>query len=105
MSLDSFSKQPYEVFSISASFVSNLGDSETIEIGSSAVTAVDKVGNDATDDVIVSGTKAVTDGVMRVQITAGTVALSPYKITFRSVTNATPANKYELDVTMKVKEL
>ena len=105
MALDNFTKQPYEVFWISASFVNDLGSSEAIVIGSSAVTAMDSAGVDVTSSIIVSGTESVLGQTLRAQIQAGLETLSPYKITFRITTDAVPVNKWEKDVAMKVKEL
>ena len=106
MALDKFEKQPYEVFWISASFANDYGASEAIVIGSSTVTVTNTDGVDATADVIVAGTASAngTQG-MKVQVTGGSEDNSPYKITFRSVTDSTPANKWEKDIKMTVKEL
>ncbi|MCK5681163.1 hypothetical protein KAI46_10185 [bacterium] len=107
MALDSFSKQAYEVFWISSSFANDLGTSEAIVISSSAVTVTDKDGTDVTSDVIVAGTLSCdsTVQITQVQIKGGDEAASPYKITFRIVTDSSPANKWENDIKMKVKEL
>lgn len=105
MASSKFVKQPYEMFWVSASFANVLGSSEAIVQATSTVTAVDKDGNDATTDVLVSGTATADGQVAKVQVKAGTEALSPYKITFRIVSDASPADKWEHDVTMKVKEL
>jgi len=105
--MDSFSKQAYEVFWISSSFEDDLGSSETIVIESSAVTVADKDGTDVTTDVIVLGTLSCdsTSQKAQVQIKGGVESASPYKITFRIVTDSSPANKWENDIKMKVKEL
>jgi len=107
MALDSFSKQAYEVFWISSSFVNNLGSAETIVIGSSSVVVVDKDGTDVTTDIVVEGTISidVTSQILQVQVKGGEEVSSPYKITFKIVTDADPANKWENDIKMKVKEL
>lgn len=104
MALDSFNKQPYEVFWVSADFSNNLDSSEAIVVGSSAVTAMDQDGVDATSDVIVTGTITVSGDTLQIQVKGGTTAIT-YKLTFRATTDASPANKFELDVNMKVKEL
>ncbi|MEA1998777.1 MAG: hypothetical protein U9N61_05580 [Euryarchaeota archaeon] len=105
MALNTFTKQSYEVFWISASFANDLGDSEAIVLASSTVTAIDANGDDVTSTVLVSGTISVSDQTLRIQVQAGSESLSPYKITFRITTNASPVNKWEHDVRMKIKEL
>ena len=103
MALDKVEKQPYEVFWVSSSFTKDLGDDEGV--ASSIVTATDVDGTDATADIIVSGTSMFAGHICYVQIKAGTEALSPYKLTFRIVSDADPVNKWENDIRVKVKEL
>jgi len=105
MAIDSFEKQPWEKYWVSASFANDLGDAESIAIGVSTVTATDVNGDDATADVITSGTASVDGQLLRVHVEAGTELLSPYKITFRAATDSNPVNGWEKDVRMKVKEL
>ena len=107
MALDSFSKQAYEVFWISSSFANDLGSSEAIVVASSTVVVEDVDGTDVTSGVIVTGTLNIdsTSQIARVQIKGGVEASSPYKITFRITTESSPANKWENDIKMKVKEL
>ena len=107
MALDFFPKQAYEEFWISSSFADDLGSSEAIVIASSTVTVVDTDETDVTADIIVTGTFSVdsTEQIAQVQIKGGSEDRSPYKITFRIVTDASPANKWENDIQMKVKEL
>jgi len=107
MALDFFTKQAYEVFWISSSFANDLGSSEAIIIASSTVTVTDKDDTDVTSDIIVIGTLSCdsTNQIAQVQIKGGVESASPYKITFRIVTDSSPANKWENDVRMKVKEL
>ena len=107
MALDFFPKQAYEVFWISSSFADDLGSSEAIVIASSTVTVVDANEADVTTDIIVTGTFSIdsTSQIAQVQVKGGTEDGSPYKITFRVTTDASPANKWENDIQMKVKEL
>ena len=102
MALETFTKQPYEAFGISADLVNVLETGETIVAGSSTVTAVDKDGNPATSEVLNTGSKAVDGSKLVIQCQDGTEDKSPYKITFRMVTDS--GNQYEVDVKMKIKE-
>ncbi len=107
MALDTFSKQAYEVFWISSSFVTNLGSSEAIVIADSTVTVTDDSGVDVTSEIIVTSTFSVdtTHQIAQVQIKGGAEESSPYKITFRIATDSSPANKWENDLEMQVEEL
>lgn len=112
-----FTKQPVETFYVGAEFSQNLDTGETIVLAGSTVTAEDSNGNDVTSTVIESGTTAVatataaevdneytpkTSGMLEARVKAGTAG-ETYKLTFRGLTSA--ANKFELDVRMKVKQL
>jgi uncharacterized protein (UPF0333 family) len=100
MQLEKFTKQPYEQFYISADFSKNLSSSESVN--AQTCTATDKDAADASSIVIESGTISTTNNIVQIQIKGGTVAKSPYKLLFRVETDA--GNKWELDVTMYVKE-
>jgi len=101
MQIEKFTKQSYEQFYIAGNFSLNLGDGE--EISSETVTAIDKAGTDSTAIVLVNGTDSIVDGKVRVQVTGGTQALSPYRIRFVIVTSLD--NQWEIDVKMRVKEI
>jgi hypothetical protein len=101
MQIEKFTKQSYEQFYIAGNFSLNLGDGETID--DETVTAVDKTGADATATVLTAGTDTIVDGKVRVQVTGGSQALSPYRIRFIIETSLT--NKWEIDVKMRVKEI
>ena len=103
MALDKVTKQPYEVFWVSSSFANDLGATEGID--SVAITAVDSAGTVSTDIVLVPATPTITGQICYVQVQAGTVALSPYKITFRIISDETPENKWENDISLVIKEL
>lgn len=107
MALDTFSKQAYEVFWISSSFAGDLGSSEAIVLASSTVTVTDKDDADVTSAVVVTSTFSIdtTHQIAQVQIQGGVESASPYKITFRIATDSSPANKWENDIRMRVKEL
>jgi hypothetical protein len=111
MKVGKFAKQPYESYVIAGDFSLNMDQAggEDIDLADplTTVTAVDKNGDDATDDITDQGSieKGTGDeyGYLKVLIKAGTVDLQPYKITFRAVTTA--PEKWEKDVVMQIKEL
>ncbi|MHA2265264.1 MAG: hypothetical protein ACXAEN_22975 [Candidatus Thorarchaeota archaeon] len=100
-------KQPYESFVGYGEFSNVMETGETITLGSSAVTAIDKEGEDASSDLL-SGSAAVyndDDGNpwrLGIRIVDGTVLLSPYKVTFKIITSL--ANKWEVDMYVEVIE-
>lgn len=110
MALDSFEKQPYEEFRISADFGHNFQAGETLTLGSCTVGATDGDGQDVTATVTDQTTIAVINGVesavdsaaLQILVRAGTTGAT-YKITFKGVTSLD--HHWELDVNMKVKEL
>ncbi len=105
MALDSFEKQSFEEFVISASFENDLDDGEEIDLVASSVSAVNSAGEDASSDVLNVSTLSL-DGTdkLKVQVKGGDEENTPYKITFKAITNATVPNKWELDILMKIKE-
>jgi len=102
MSYDYFIKQPYESFTVNADFENVMNTTESISVSSSDVVAEDKDGNDVTDTVLVSGSKAVSGFTLQIRVQAGTAAGSPYKITYKAVTDV--GEKYEADQFMEVEE-
>ncbi len=102
MALAKFTKQISEEFPIEIDFSNNMATGEVIV--SETITAIDAAGDDATADIL---SNPQNDGAQAalVQVKAGTEALSPYKITFKVVTDASSTNKWEYDVLMKIKEL
>lgn len=96
--MPSFTKQPYEAFSINVEFEKNMATGETISTAN--VFCKDMNGDTATSDII--GSTTINDTNIDAFIQNGSAALSPYKITFRAVTS--DGNKWELDVTMRVVE-
>jgi len=100
---DGFSKQIAEEFTIGADFANALDSGESIVLGSSSVVAEDVNEAVATDDVITSGSITVSGTKLKVRIEGGTVALSPYKLTFLIVTSLN--NIYEKDVLMTVLDI
>ncbi len=47
----------------------------------------------------------VVNSTLRIQIKAGEEGKSPYKVTAKVVTTASPPNKWEMDINIKVKEI
>ncbi len=97
-------KQIDETFEIWGGITNVISSGESIVIANCSVTAVDKDGTDVTADLLDSTTIAVYDTKkVRVRIKAyGTVAASPYKVTFLIVTDS--PNTYEVDVFVKIKD-
>ena len=110
-------KQPSESYLHGADFSQVLEEGEYILVETSTVTAVDKDGDDATDDVLnnddiavdtadeddlVSGTTPVTNGMLVTRILGGDEDLSKYKLTYLAQTSN--GNTYEKDVLMKIKD-
>lgn len=105
MALDSFEKQPSEKFVISGSFAGDLDDGESLVLGLCSVVAVDTDNNVATTDVLDLSTFTLEGtSKLKVQVKDGEESKSAYKITFKGVTDATPSNLWELDITMVIKE-
>lgn len=103
--MESFQKQPYEAFVIAGDFASVIQTGEAINEANSTVIAADKTtGDDMTIEVIMPGSKTVDGTQLKAQVKGGVSGVT-YKVTFRIETDAIPANKWEIDVLMKVKEL
>jgi hypothetical protein len=109
MALDSFEKQPWEEFRISADFGLNMQESETLVLGNCIVSAKDPDGQDVTATVTDQTTIAVVDGessgvvsgAVQCLIKAGSDGVT-YKLTFKGVSDLD--HKWEKDINMKVKE-
>lgn len=105
-------KQSYEEFRIDVDFGLNLETEEELNLSSCDVVCQDKDGNDVTSTLLdiatmtlVTGSQSgATNTGLQVQIKGGTEAASKYKYTFYAVTDASPPNKYERDISMKIKE-
>jgi hypothetical protein len=109
MALGKFKKQSFEEFVIAANFTNNMNiPTEDLVLGNCTVTAVDNADADVTATVTDQATLAIgagdEQGYLKILIRAGTEAGSPYKITFRGVTNSTPPEKWEKDVQMTIEE-
>ena len=100
--MERFEKQPSERFAIYGDFSENMVTDETIV--SHTVTAVDASGADATNEVLQSCSDAHAGQIVQVVVQTGETSANktPYKITFRVTTST--ANKWELDVKMKIKD-
>jgi len=107
--MDNFEKQSREVYPIYGSIINVQESDETVVLGSSTVTAMDKDGKDA-GEVLNQAAKTLgddpsgsySDNMLGIKVRNGEQTKSPYYITFLMVTSA--ANKYEVDVKMKIKE-
>ena len=97
--MESFEKTAYEAFYIEADFKKVLRSGHTI-LGDTLV-ILDKNGNDVSSSIVkasgISGKKIL------IQVQAGSIEASPYKITVYVTTNL--GDKWELDIRMEVKAL
>jgi hypothetical protein len=100
--MDTFSKQPYEEFTIYADFSQNLLEDEVVS--SQTVTITDK-SNVNVSSTVSSQASVRNDGASKVSVLvrAGSVADSPYKITFQCITSL--SHKWDHDVQMIVQEV
>lgn len=100
--MDKFEKQPYEEFTVSTNFSKNFSSGEVVE--SQAVTAIDNLGNDVTT-MITNQVTVANDGAsgVSVLVRSGSEDKSPYKLSFRCVTNR--GHRWEHDIQMKVREI
>jgi hypothetical protein len=105
-------KQSYEEFRIDVDFGLNMETGEALVVGSCTVVCEDKDGEDVTTTLLDDTTKklvtgsssALANGGLQVLIKGGSEAAEPYKYTFKGVTDLDPANKWEKDVTMRIRE-
>jgi hypothetical protein len=119
-------KQPFEEWVVAADFADNMdiAGGEDLELGSCTIEAVDAQGNDATEGGSLSAAAQIVDtstmakgtgteqGFLKVLIKGGvenevvdeaTVDRSPYKVTFKGVTDA--PEKWEKDLIVTVRDL
>lgn len=96
-------KQINETFEIWGGITNVIASGESIVIANCTVVAVDKDDTDVTATLLDVSTIAVYDTTkVRVRIkAAGTVAASPYKVTFLIKTNE--PNTYEIDIFIVIK--
>jgi len=107
-----FTKQSWEEFRIDVDFGLNMEEGEELNLTASDIKCVDKDGTDVTTTLVNISTKLLITGSqsglvnsgLQVQIKGGTEAGSVYKYTFYGVTDASPPNKFEKDIKMKIKE-
>lgn len=105
-------KQSYEEFRIDVDFGLNMETGEKLNLSSCNVVCEDKDGNNVTSTLLDIATMTLvtgnesgsTDTGLQVLIRAGSESGSKYKYTFYGVTDASPPNKYEKDLFMKIKE-
>lgn len=114
MALEATQKQTYEAYTIDFEFDTVLAAGEELSptIGDHTVVALDNTQADASATVLDDTSKSVVDSengvvnsTLRIQIRAGEEGKSPYKVTAKVKTTATPANQWEMDMNIKVKEI
>lgn len=101
--METIRKQAYEEFTIAGDFVAQAESGETAVLLGSEVLAEDKDGADVGTTLLDQATKAIDGTQLRIKLRAGTEDKSPYKITFKIVTSSD--NKWEIDVSCRVKEI
>ena len=101
--METIRKQAYEEFTIAGDFVDQAEPGEEAVLLGSEVFAEDKEGNNVGTTLLDQTTKAVSGTQLRVKLRAGEEASSPYKVTFKIVTDL--GNKWEIDVSCRLKEI
>ena len=108
-------KQSWEAYPISASILKWQPDdsTEVVELATSTVIAEDKDGTNVSDTFMNQGTKTLdsdpdgdfTDNMLSMKFASegGLEAASPFKVTFRMITDE--GNYYEADYIVTVKEI
>lgn len=94
-------KQPAEKFYAGVDFGEVLEDGETINAGSSTVTALDG-STDVTSTLIESGSLSVSGGTLSARLQNGTAG-TKYKVTFQAATSL--GNLFEKDIRVTVQEI
>jgi hypothetical protein len=110
MALSTVEKQIYESFFIGGSIYNVQQSGEAIVLANSTVVAEDKDGTDVSSTLLSQATKSLgddenggTNNVLKIRLQGGTEAASPYKVTFKMETDQ--ANKWEVDILVKVEEV
>ncbi len=105
MALDNITKQSYETFIIAVDFGNNMTTDEELVLASCDVSAMKSggVAGDSTSTVLTVAQKAVDGTLLQIRVKAGVEADSPYKITFKGVTDL--ANQWEKDINLTIEEL
>jgi hypothetical protein len=101
--LETIYKQPSESYPVYADFVNVLITGETLELTSCDVKVYDVNGLDVTDDMVLGLSTSETTKLKTQLSAAGSVAASPYKITFTAITSL--GNIYEIDGKIRVVDL
>ena len=97
-----FSKQPSEEFYIRVNFSKNWATGDSVDLGNSTFTAVDKDDADKSTVVLDQTTLAAApdDKGLIIRVQAGEVAESPYKLT--GLCKTTQGNTWEKDLEMVI---
>ena len=112
MALENFTKQSWEEFRIDVDFGNNMDSGEELNLGSCVFTGYDASGATCTTAIadlstmtLINGSSTgMTSSSLQLLVRAGEEANSPYKLTFKGVTDLSPPHKWEKDIAMKIKE-
>jgi hypothetical protein len=102
MIVGNLTKQPFEEFPVSANFAAELADGETIT--DAVVTAKRQSDGVDTTATILNGTRAIATPLVTQPIKAGASG-ERHVITMKVTTSATPANKWEVEIIVNVREI
>lgn len=94
-------KQPWEEYYIEFDFTNAIG---TAEVASATVSAINQADTDSTAIVTDVTQQKIVNPYVYVWVKGG-VHLSDYTITCKALTNASPAEKYELEASLPVREI
>ena len=105
-------KQSYEEFRIDVDFGLNMEVGEALVLNNCTIICVDKDDTDVTATLLDIGTKTLITGTeskvvnagLQVVIKGGSESAEPYKYTFKGETDLSPSNKWEQDLTMRIRE-
>lgn len=111
-------KQSYEEFRVDVDFGLNMEAGETLVLPDSSASEAcdikcwDKDGTDVTDTLLdidtmttITGSEsALPNAALQVLFKGGSESAEPYKFTFYAVTTLDPPNKWEKDITMRIRE-
>ena len=111
MSVETFEKQTWEIWTVWGSILNVQEATETVVLNTSSVSAMDKDGNNVSSTFLDQGSKALgddpdgsySDNLLGMKCRGGDLDKSPYHITFYMVT--TLGNQYEVDVKSKIKRI
>jgi hypothetical protein len=101
---DKFYKQEFDSFVVGVDYSNVLAlTEETLSLSESSITAYNSSGEEVSDILVQASMAIQTSTILRIRVEGGTAELSPYKITFKAITNAD--NQWEKDVKMHIEEI